>query len=53
MVKKKTGRAMNQGKEDIGLYNISDFALNWSMGLSMALISILEFAKWPLYGITR
>ena len=42
---KKTGRVMSQGKGDIVHYTISDFALNWCVGLSMALISILEFAK--------
>ena len=46
-------RTNHQGKGEIGYHAISDFAPDWYMGLSMALISIFEFAKLTLYGITR
>ena len=40
-------------KGEIGYHTISDFSLNWYIGLSMALISHFEFVKTSLYGITR
>ena len=42
-----------QGKCEIVHHTISDFALNWYIGISMALISIFESTKCSLFRITR
>ena len=43
----------HKGKGEIGYHTISEFALDWYIGLSMTLISIFEFANSSLCGIMK
>ena len=46
-------RTNRQGKGEIEYHTISDFALNWFIGLSIALASIFNSTKLSLNGIAR